>query len=178
MKTQKKNYLEKKSVIRIPFQVLILLTIIFNSNVSAQANVELSDINVLNNTNWQGSLMYVDYSSGEETVLQTTMQLTIKGAKIIMSTQYNNEPKANSKGSIKLKKGGSYFGNEKVVEKSKLKDNMIKIVTTYEGFDNNKKATIYKTYLFNSRVYSVTKEIQLNGSKEKFTRNKYSYTRI
>lgn len=180
MKTQKKNHQGKKSAISTLFQVLMLfiLIVFFNSNVSAQVNVKISDINVLNDTKWQGSLMYLDYGSGKETTLLTKMQLTVKGNKIHFSTQYNNEPKANSKGTIRLKKGGTYFGKEKVIEKSKLKDGILRIVTMFDGYDNNKEAIIYKTYLFNENIYSVTKEIELKDSKEKFIRNKYSYTKI
>ena len=179
------NYLSKDYQYKKPTKItvnkmiiILVMSIAFTGNIVAQATVELSDINILNNTKWEGNLMYVDYSSGEETVLQTKMQLTLKGNKIFMSTQYNNEPKANSKGVIKLRKGGTYFGKEKVIEKSQQENSILKIVTMFEGKDNNKRATIYKTYLFNEKIYSVTKEIQLKDTKGKFIRNKYSYTRI
>jgi len=158
--------------------IIILISVTFTDNIAAQHKVELSDINMLHNTKWEGNLMYVDYSNGKETYLKTKMQLEIKGNKIIMSTQYNDEPKANSKGVIKLKKDGTYLGKEQIIEKSKQENGILKIVTLIEGKDNDKEASIYKTYLFNDSIYTVTKEVQLKGSKEKFIRNKYSYTRI
>jgi len=158
--------------------MILVINLVFAGNLFAQNKVEISDINILNNSKWQGKLMYIDYSSGKETYLKTEMQLEIKGKKIFMSTQYNNEPNANSKGVIKLKKDGTYFGKEKVIEKTQKENGILKIVTMFEGQDNNKKATIYKTYLFNEKMYSVIKEVQFNGSNEKFIRNKYSYTRI
>ena len=175
------NIHQQKNRTKFTVVKAILMTLfiaVFNIEVVAQDSIELSDIEILHDTNWEGNLMYIDYTSGNKTVLQTKMQLVVKGNRIMISTQYNNEPKANSKGSIKLKKGGTYFGNEKVIKKIKQKNGMIKIVTMFKGSDNNKKATIYKTYLFDDNIYSVTKEILLTGSKEKFIRNKYSYTRI
>lgn len=158
--------------------IMLLISISFTENIIAQHKIAISDINMLHNTKWEGDLMYVDYSDGKETYLKTKMQLEIRGNKIIMSTQYNNEPEANSKVAIKLKKDGTYLGKEKIIEKTKRENGILKIVTLFEGKDNSKEASIYKTYVFNDSIYAVTKEIQLKGSKERFVRNKYSYTRI
>lgn len=173
------NYLKKNQQCG-KFKMLIILVLSFTSTgiLLAQNKVEISEINYLNNTKWQGNLMYINYSDGKEVHLKTDMQLHIKGNKIFMLTQYNNEPNANSKGVIKLKKGGTYFGKDKVIEKTQLDNNIIKIVTMYEGRDNNKEATIYKTYLLNEESYNVIKEVQYKDSDEKFIRNKFSYTRI
>ena len=175
----KNQHHKKSNKITVSKTIMILvLSITFSGNVFTQNKVEMSDINILNNTKWQGNLMYINYSDGKEVYLKTEMQLEVKGNKIFMATQYNNEPNANSKGVIKLKKGGAYFGKEKVIEKSQLENGILKIVTMFEGQDNNKKATIYKTYLFNEKLYTVTKEVLFKDSEIKFIRNKYSYTRI
>ena len=44
-----------------------------------------------------------------------TMQFKIEGDKIVTNVQYTYEPSKNYKGSVKIKKNGTYFGNEKVV---------------------------------------------------------------
>ena len=91
---------------------------------------------------------------------------------------YPNEPHANSKSTIKLKKGGTYFGYEKVLRKEKLPNGALVFTTSYEEKDNNKDAKMYKTYTFSGTDYSVTKEVQYIGSEERFIRNKYTHKRI
>ena len=51
-------------------------------------------------------------------------------------------------------------------------------MTTYNGNDNNKKAIMFKTYLFNKDSFSITKEVQYENSEDKFIRNKQTYKRI
>ncbi|WGD34225.1 hypothetical protein [Olleya sp. YS] len=157
---------------------LIISTITFSATSVAQTKVSMSDFEILHDTNWEGQLMYVNYRDGKEVVLKTTLRITIKGDKIMMSTQYNNEPEANTKSTIKLKKKGTYLGNEKIIEKTTLEDGTIKLVTVYQGKDDNRDATISKTYLFDGNHFSVTKEVTFEDTKEKLIRNKYTYTKL
>jgi len=155
-----------------------VMSIAFMLMVNAQEPLTIQDFQVLNNTQWKGELMYVNYGDDQEVTLQTTMQITIENNKIVMSTQYGNEPEANSKSSIKLKKKGTYLGNEKIIGTTISKNGTNTLITEYKGRDANKSATIYKTYVFDGSSFSVTKEVQFKGTKEKFVRNKYSYTKI
>ena len=52
------------------------------------------------------------------------------------------------------------------------------IITSYEGKDNGKKATMYVTRQFNTTNYSVTKEVQLKNSDKRFVRNTYEFKKI
>ena len=156
----------------------IMITLFLVSTGVTQSKIDAKDFETLNNTSWKGTLMYKDYTSGKKTVLQTTMQVSIKENKFITDVQYTYEPEANSRQRIKIKKGGTYFGSEKVVEKEVQNDGSIKFVTVFKGKDNNKKATMYKTYFFSADKISITKEVQYIDSKEKFIRNKQTYSRI
>lgn len=156
----------------------IIISLCILSTVNAQTNVEISDFEILNNTNWKGILLYKNYSDGKEVTLQTTMTISLKKKKVITEIKFPGEPKANSKNIVKLRKKGAYFGDEKVIQKEFLKNGFIKIVTFYRGKDNNKKAKMYNTYLFNKDSFSITKEVEYVDSKERFVRNKQSYKRI
>ena len=156
----------------------IIISICLLSNVKAQTRVETSDFEILNNTNWKGTLMYKNYSDGKEVILQTTMFIIVKKNKVITEIKFPGEPKANSKYRIKLKKKGTYFGDEKIVSKYVLSNGALKIMTTYNGNYNNKKAIMFKTYLFNKDSFSITKEVQYENSEDKFIRNKQTYKRI
>ena len=157
------------------FTTFCLLLITLNCN--AQDSIELSDLEILNNTSWKGKLTYKDYQSGNQSSIAATMQAKIDGEKIIYSVQYTYEPNKNIKSSVKIKKNGTYYGNEKVISNT-LANGTRTLVTTYDGKDNGKKATMYITRQFNGTSYKETKEVQLKGSEERFVRNKYEFTKI
>ncbi|MFK8059534.1 MAG: hypothetical protein AB8B78_05520 [Polaribacter sp.] len=156
----------------------IMISICLLSTVKAQTKVEISDFETLNNTNWKGTLMYVNYSDGKEVTLQTTMRIELKKNKVITEIKFPGEPKANSTTKIKLRKKGTFFGDEKILKKENLENETLKITTFYKGNDNGKKAKMYKTYLFNKDTFVITKEVEYIGSKDRFIRNKQSYKRI
>nr|WP_321234115.1 hypothetical protein [uncultured Psychroserpens sp.] len=156
--------------------VIAFLSLTLNSQ--SNTSITLEELNQLNNTKWVGELMYVNYGDGQEVTLQTKMQIEIKNNKILMSTQYDNEPSANSQSTIKLKKNGTYFGNEKIISKTISKEGVRTLVTSYEGRDANKPATILKTYTYDDSNFSVTKEVKFKGTSDTFIRNKYTYTKL
>jgi len=52
-------------------------------SVSSQETISISEFKNLHNTSWKGNLMYINYSDGKEVNLKTTMQIKIKGNKIL-----------------------------------------------------------------------------------------------
>ena len=153
-----------------------LCLFIFTINSIAQVSLKISDFQIIDNTIWKGQLTYKDYQSGELTSIATTMQIKIEGEKLISNVQYTYEPNKNNKSSVKLKKNGTYFGNEKVLSNT-LKNGIRTFVTTYGGRDNGKKAIMFITRQFNYNSYTVIKEVQLKGSDERFMRNTYEFTK-
>ena len=81
---------------------LIILSIWTLSNVLlSQSNaLKIQDFNFLNNSNWQGTLMHVNYSYNKEVLIQTSLTISINNNTINLLTTYPNEPKANSKSVI------------------------------------------------------------------------------
>lgn len=154
--------------------ILIYLVV---STLSAQNSLNLSDFEILNNTQWKGQLTYKDYQSGKQQTIDATMQIKIEGKKITSSVQYTYEPNKNNTYSVKLKKNGTYFGNEKVISNT-FKNGTRTFITTYEGRDNGKKATMYITHQFNDTSYTFTKEVQYENETERFTRNTYQFNKL
>lgn len=157
--------------------LLCIISASFITATFAQNKVSITDFELLQDTSWSGNLMYLNYGDNQEVKLKTTMQIKLKGNKIIMSTQFTDEPSANSTNSIKLKMKGTYLGNEKIMEK-KQEGGVMEVVTMFVGKDNDKPATMHKTYRFSTKEFSVTKTVQFENSDKKFVRNKYSYERI
>lgn len=155
----------------------MLLTFSTICVIQAQEALKLSDFEILNQTSWKGQLSYKDYQSGKQRTIDATLQINIKNEKLITTVQYTYEPNKNNTSSVKLKKNGTYFGNEKVISNS-LEDGTRTFVTSYKGKDNGKKATMYVTHQFNDSTYTVTKAVQLENSEERFIRNTYTYTKL
>ncbi len=144
----------------------------------AQETLSLEDFKILNNTSWEGTLTYLDYQSGKLTPVASTMQMRITDNAIEQDVQYTWEPDKNVKAITKIKKKGTHLGKQKVISKIKKEDGSLQLITMAEGKDDNKKATLFFTYEFSNTRYKVTKEIEFEGSNERFMRNTYEYKRI
>ena len=154
-----------------------IIVLAFGLIVQAQDTIKLSDFESLNNTSWKGTLTYTDYQTGKLTDVDATMQFKIENDKIITNVQYTYEPSKNYKGSVKIKKNGTYFGNEKVLSFTNVNGTKT-LVTTYRGKDDNRKADMYLTHVMTDSTYSVTKEVVYVDTEERLIRNTYNYIKI
>ncbi|WP_411895583.1 hypothetical protein [Winogradskyella sp. A2] len=143
---------------------------------NAQEPLKIEDFQILNNTAWEGKLTYKDYQSGELSSVDATMQMKIKKDRIITNIQYTYEPNKNNSSSVKLKKGGTYYGNEKLISNA-LENNQRTFVTYYEGKDNGRKADIYITHIFSKDVLKTIKEVQYKYDDKRFVRNTYEFSK-
>lgn len=158
--------------------VIITISMLFIATLSlAQTTVSINDFEIMNNTNWKGTLAYLDYQSGELSNVETTLQIKIEDNKIKYNMQYTYEPNKNNKSSVQIKKNGSYYGNEKIVSNT-FENNTRKIVTTYTGKDDGRKADIYITHKFNDTTYSMSKKVIFKDTNESLIRNTYTFTKI
>ncbi|MEM6719609.1 MAG: hypothetical protein AAF611_09855 [Bacteroidota bacterium] len=143
----------------------------------AQEKVSMDDFSNLDNTNWTGELMYVDYSDSSKVTLPTTLEIKVKKNKVVLFTKYPNESSANGKSSLKLSKDGTHIGSQKITKVHRMANGNMEIVTMYEGQDDNRDATMYITYFFSDNELSMQKEVEFKDTPGKFVRNKYTYTK-
>lgn len=146
-------------------------------NTMGQDPLNISDFSMLDNTRWEGQLTYKDYQTGKLTSIDATMQIDLSGKKINSKIQYIYEPNKNNTSSVKIRKNGTYYGNERIIRNS-FSNGTFTFVTTYEGRDNNKKATMYITHQFNENTFIVTKEVKYQDGVNQFVRNTYNFKRI
>ncbi|WP_298420685.1 hypothetical protein [uncultured Kordia sp.] len=159
--------------------ISVLIVLIMSTFAQAQEQkITIADFESLHNTSWTGELMYVNYSDNKEVTLPTMLKLEVKKNKIIFNTKYTTEESANNKSSLKIKKGGTYIDNQQIMKVVRSKNGSIEIETTYKGKDDNKDATIYITYFFNSTTLSMKKEVEFKDVSGKFIRNQYTYTKL
>lgn len=163
---------------KIRTALTLLLAPLFLINSNAQVTISTVDFNILDNTNWEGTLTYLDYKSNNPTDVATTMQIKIIENTIEQNIQYVWEPDKNVKAKTTIRKNGKFLDKQEVVYKLLKDDGSFQVITTAKGRDDGKKATFYFTYEFDKDNYKVTKEVQFLNSNERFMRNTYKYKRI
>ncbi|WP_299536966.1 hypothetical protein [Ulvibacterium sp.] len=154
-----------------------IVGLFFLSTAIAQNTLSPSNFEYLNASSWSGNLMYINYSDGKEVNIRTTLKIFLKDDTIIQEMEFPDEPKANYVSRIRIKKNGTYFGNEKVEALDFTEGKITNLTTSYQGRDNNKKANIYKTYMFGEQNLSITKTVVFQKSGKKLIRNRYTYNR-
>jgi len=157
--------------------ITLFITITITYFAQAQEKVNMTDFTCLDNTNWTGELMYVNYSDSKEVTLPTTLEIKVKKNKVVFFTKYPNEKSANGKSSLRLNNDGTYIGNQKITKVNRLANGSMEIETMYEGQDDNRDATMYITYFFSDNQLSMQKEVEFKDTPGKFVRNKYTYTK-
>ncbi len=160
--------------------VLLILAACLGRAAPVLANLEAKDLQQLASTQWQGTLTYLDYSSGKNVSIPSNLIVTPVAADPLAWTfeyQYPDEPKANAKETIIISKDGTMIDGEMIIEKTFLGDNTLKLVTQKSGMDNDKPALFRFTYLLNNTRFSIKKEVQYPGIPEFFARNEYLWKR-
>ncbi|MCI5081792.1 MAG: hypothetical protein MRY78_08875 [Saprospiraceae bacterium] len=139
--------------------------------------LNMSDLELLIDQNWKGSLRYRDYSSNEMVEIPCKLKVIKKGESILL-LEYNfpNEPKANDSQKVKIEENGRKLANQYVISKEKIDGKTI-IRTLEEGKDNGEEVLFYYTYTFDKEQFEMKKEYQSLGSDELLFRNKYLFKR-
>ena len=164
---------------RTPLTTLFtLLFLIFFGATQAQDTVVADDLAPLLGE-WKGSLTYVDYSSNKPYTMPAN--LTVKQGKstnqMTLMYTYPNEPKANSKGKLKISDGGKRLNNEMIISREVLEDGSVQVITSYEGKDNNKEAMMKGVYVLGASKCIIRKEVKYTDAEQWLKRNEYTFQR-
>jgi hypothetical protein len=126
---------------------------------------------------WQGTLTYLDYSSGKPYTMPADLEVKRIGKtnKFIFSDIYPNEKSANSVDTVSI--DGKYINNELIKSRRKLPNGDVEIITEEYGKDgnDNKPATFRNTYTLGNTIYKKRKDVQFNGETQWINRHEYSY---
>ncbi len=160
--------------------VCIPVIVIFPSFAQAQAVLSSADLAPLVGT-WNGSLTYLDYSTGKPYTMAANLVVTQIGTTntFLFSNQYPNEPGANETDSVKLSEDGTVFDQEQIVRRTKQAANTLSFITIGHGTDgnDNKPATFRHTYVLGKSVLKIMKDVTSPGDSSWVQRHAYSYTR-
>ena len=129
---------------------------------------------------WEGTLTYLDYSSGKPYTMSANLKISLTENKsgYVMAYEYPKEPQANAMDTTYV--DGQFFGKEKIVDFQKSADGGFTLIAEKEGEDGNdhKKAILRHTYLLKSNAYSITKEVKFEGTAVWIKRNQYVFQRV
>jgi hypothetical protein len=154
------------------------ITLLFCATFSQTAVVTPNDLKSIEGSKWTGTLTYLDYRFNKKTSIRSDVTISRKGSSNTwtFAYEYPDEPKANGTSEVVLSEDGSTFGDAKVIEKN-LSMGVVRIITTKDGTDNDKRAVFRYTYIADKKTFKIKKEVRLEGSPDWFERNEYSWTR-
>lgn len=156
--------------------VLLLITTIGTAQISFKTIQK--DFHKLSGA-WEGSLTYVDYSTGKPYTMPADLIIKRVGMtnKIVFSNIYPKETSANSIDTISILSDGKYIDQALVKSRRKLPNGEIEIITEEFGKDgnDNNAATLRHTYTLGKTIFKKRKDVQFIGKAEWINRNEYSY---
>lgn len=156
------------------------MTLLITTICSAQISFRTiqKDFYKLSGT-WEGSLIYLDYSSGKPYTMPANLEIKRIGKtnKFSFSNIYPNETSANSIDTLSISTDGKYIDKELVKSRRKQPNGDIEIITEEFGNDgnDNKPATFRHTYTFGPTTYKNRKDVLFTGETVWVNRHEYSY---
>jgi hypothetical protein len=131
---------------------------------------------------WEGSLTYLDYSTGRPYTMPAGMEVKKmnSGPGFISRLFYPDEPKANTTDTFSVSKKRDMLEGGRLVARQKNDSGQLVLVTERNGLDgnDNKPAVIRYTYILGSQKFIRKKEVQFLGSTEWIKRHEYNFTAI
>lgn len=139
-----------------------------------------SDLDQLLGEPMRGTLTYLDYTSGRTQIIRSTLQVARKDDADNtweVKIGYSDEPDKATAEVLAITADGRKLGNETVVERADLPGGAVRVVTTEQGSDDNRPATIRYVYTLGPRACSVEKLVCFTGQSAYFQRNIYRWSR-
>lgn len=155
-----------------------------NSEVAADSQsgvIRTTDFDALVGETWRGTLTYLDYSSSKLTTIRSTMRVApAENGAWTFAVGYDDEPHADGASTIRIADAGKQIligdTSERVVSRATTSQGF-QFVTEQQGADDERPATIRKTYTKIADTFSIRKDVRLDRSKEFFNRHVYEWKR-
>lgn len=165
------------------FPGIIIIVLFFFIHLSAShSQVSYNDLIksfTMVNGKWEGTLTYMDYSTGKPYEMPANAELSRidSTGKFILHNIYPNEPGANSLDTITLSNDGKYIDDEPVISLNEENNGNVTVITEKQGKDGNenKNAIIRVIYTFGKNEFIRKKEVKFTGETAWITRHEYKY---
>lgn len=155
-----------------------------NSEIAADSQsgvIRTTDFDALVGETWRGTLTYLDYSSKKLTTIRSTMRVTpAENGAWTFAVGYDDEPHADGASTLRITDSGTRIQIDDTAERVVSRTNTptgFQFVTEQQGADDERPATIRKTYTRAADTFSIRKDVRLDGTTEFFNRHVYEWKR-
>lgn len=162
-------------------RILLILTLLSGMIACVQAQdvrIFPKDVRFIKGS-WNGTLTYLDYSSGKPFTMPAEIDITQveKSGIFLLDIRYPDEPKANGQDTLKISDDGQYINSGKIISIKRLPDKGLEMITEEAGLDGNddKPATFRMVYFISKSAFSKKKEVQFVGENEWITRYDFTF---
>ncbi|OWY25096.1 hypothetical protein C7N43_33890 [Sphingobacteriales bacterium UPWRP_1] len=128
---------------------------------------------------WQGTLTYLDYTSGKPYTMPANLEIGRIGKSnaFTFANAYPNEPQANATDTVTIAKNRQFIDDEMVVRRQKAQSGAIEIVTQKNGKDGNEQRNAQFRYIYkiSRNEFSRVKEVKFEGENNWIKRNEYAF---
>ncbi len=139
------------------------------------ANAE--DLARLSETQWAGSLGYLDYGSGEWASIPVSIRFDAAKDRVIRYyIKYPGETQYNESDKLKISRNGRSLNGATLIERRE-QDGARILTTQSRGKDDGRQADIRTTYVVSDNALTITKSVKFDGEQTYFRRNAYEMTR-
>jgi hypothetical protein len=127
--------------------------------------------------NWEGTLVYLDYSDDETPVtMLTSLHIADLGDSLLLNFLYQepNGKKVSDQSIMRIVDNGDklvYDGEELFITEIRRRGVKLTIIAENESTDNGKPAEIRQTFIIGPGILNIIKEARYEGMKKYFTRN-------
>lgn len=129
---------------------------------------------------WSGTLTYLDYSSQRTITIKATVEVKQEASdsnNIMLAYDYPNEPGHEEKEIIEIRGNQFFIEGQQVIMEKDSGGNSLQFVVEKEGMDNNRRATVRRTFYFSRNAFSIKKEVRHDGAQIFFVRHEYKMLR-
>lgn len=177
------HWIMKRSATKVTVKQFATATVLLMLSLSsfAQQNpkVDAKDFQTIVGS-WQGSLTYLDYTSGKPYTMPANVDVEQLGRtnRFTFSNSFPKEPNANWTDTVTIAADGLMIDKEKITSKQLLPDGNLQIVTEEMGVDGNdrKAALLRHTYTVGRDVFIKRKDVLFTGTTKWINRHEYKYT--
>jgi hypothetical protein len=159
----------------------LLSSLLALAAASADApRLSAKDLSPLLGALWSGTLTYRDYGTGEPVSIRSTLVVTQSAtdpAEWRFDYGYPDEPGAASQEGVVIGDGGRTLNGEPVIDVARPAADRWIVVTETRATDDGRPATIRRTYDIGTDLFSISKEVRIEGAVGFFERNRFRWRR-
>ncbi|MBO0356537.1 DoxX family protein [Hymenobacter sp. BT186] len=169
-----------------PVQVVTMLLVVLGGSVAAQTptasnKVTMPELQAVVQQ-WDGTLTYLDYKTQKQVSLVTTLNgMQSKPRELVLDFIYREPEGGQVKGYDKVQLAADGLSVTwdgipmRIVRKTRLPNQELKLVLEGRGRDDNKDCLIRKTVMLGVRQFTIVKEVKYDNNEGFITRNTYAF---